>query len=150
MESLTNEIERGAREYIEQIDAMGGMVPAIERRLSAARNLPTRLIEYQAAVDRKEKVIVGVNDYLADEKPLEILRIDESVAGRQGERLRGLRTSRSNEEVERKISALRKAADGGDNLMPHLIETVKAYATLGEICDALRGVFGVYTEAAIT
>jgi methylmalonyl-CoA mutase N-terminal domain/subunit len=101
-------------------------------------------------VDRKEKVIVGVNDYLADEKPIEILRIDESVASRQDERLRRLRASRSNEEVERKLSVLRKAAGGGENLMPHLIGAVKAYATLGEICDALRGVFGVYTEAAIT
>jgi methylmalonyl-CoA mutase N-terminal domain/subunit len=149
VESLTNEIERGAREYIEQIDAMGGMVPAIERGYPQ-REIADAAYEYQAAVDRKEKVIVGVNDYLADEKPIEILRIDESVAGRQGERLRRLRASRSNEEVERKISALRRAAGGDDNLMPHLIGAVKAYATLGEICDALRGVFGVYTEAAIT
>ena len=149
VESLTNEIERGAREYIEQIDAMGGMVPAIERGYPQ-REIADAAYQYQAAVDRKEKVIVGVNDYLADEKPIEILRIDESVADRQEERLRGLRASRSNEGVERKISALRKAAGGGDNLMPHLIEAVKAYATLGEICDALRGVFGVYTEAAIT
>ena len=149
VESLTNEIERGARDYIEQIDAMGGMVPAIERGYPQ-REIADAAYQYQAAVDRKEKVIVGVNDYLADEKPIEILRIDESVAGRQEERLRRLRASRSNEEVERKLSALRKAAGGCDNLMPHLIEAVKAYATLGEICDALRGVFGVYTEAAIT
>jgi methylmalonyl-CoA mutase N-terminal domain/subunit len=149
VESLTNEIERGARDYIEQIDAMGGMVPAIERGYPQ-REIADAAYQYQAAVDRKQKVIVGVNDYLADEKPIEILRIDDSVAGRQGERLRRLRASRSNEEVERKISALRRAAGGDDNLMPHLIETVKAYATLGEICDGLRGVFGVYTEAAIT
>jgi methylmalonyl-CoA mutase N-terminal domain/subunit len=149
VESLTNEIERGARDYVEQIDAMGGMVPAIERGYPQ-REIADAAYQYQAAVDRKEKVIVGVNDYLADEKPIEILRIDESVAGRQGERLRGLRASRSNEEVQRRLSVLRKAAGGGDNLMPHLVEAVKAYATLGEICDALRGVFGVYTEAAIT
>jgi methylmalonyl-CoA mutase N-terminal domain/subunit len=149
VESLTNEIERGARDYIEQIDAMGGMVPAIERGYPQ-REIADAAYQYQAAVDRKEKVIVGVNDYLAEEKPIEILRIDESVAGRQGERMRRLRASRSNEEVERKLSVLRRAAGGGDNLMPHLIGAVKAYATLGEICDALRGVFGVYTEAAIT
>jgi methylmalonyl-CoA mutase N-terminal domain/subunit len=149
VESLTNEIERGARDYVEQIDAMGGMVPAIERGYPQ-REIADAAYQYQTAVDRKEKVIVGVNDYLADEKPIEILRIDESVAGRQDERLRRLRASRSNEEVERKLSVLRKAAGGGDNLMPHLVEAVKAYATLGEICDALRGVFGVYTEAAIT
>ncbi len=149
VESLTNEIERGARDYIEQIDAMGGMVPAIERGYPQ-REIADAAYQYQAAVDRKEKVVVGVNDYLADEKPIEILRIDESVVGRQEERLRGLRASRSNEEVEWKLAALRKAAAGGDNLMPHLIGAVKAYATLGEICDALRDVFGVYTEAAIT
>ncbi|HEV3482900.1 MAG TPA: methylmalonyl-CoA mutase family protein [Candidatus Acidoferrales bacterium] len=149
VESLTNEIERGARDYIEQIDAMGGMVPAIERGYPQ-REIADAAYQYQAAVDRKEKVIVGVNEYLSDEKPIEILRIDESVANRQDERLRRLRASRSNEEVERKVSVLRKAAGGGDNLMPHLIGAVKAYATLGEICDALRGVFGVYTEAAIT
>ena len=149
VESLTNEIERGARDYIEQIDSMGGMVPAIERGYPQ-REIADAAYQYQAAVDRKEKVIVGVNDYLADEKPIEILRIDESVAGRQGEGLRRLRASRSNEEVGRELSVLRKAAGGGENLMPHLIGAVKAYATLGEICDALREVFGVYTEAAIT
>ncbi|HEY6903503.1 MAG TPA: methylmalonyl-CoA mutase family protein, partial [Candidatus Acidoferrales bacterium] len=149
VESLTNEIEHGARDYIERIDAMGGMVPAIERGYPQ-REIADAAYQYQAAVDRKEKIIVGVNDYLAEEKPIEILRIDESVAGRQAERLQRLRASRSNEEVERKLSVLRKAADGGENLMPHLIGAVKAYATLGEICDALREAFGVYAEAAIT
>jgi methylmalonyl-CoA mutase N-terminal domain/subunit len=149
VESLTNEIERGARDYIDRIDGMGGMVRAIERGYPQ-REIADAAYQYQSAVDRKEKVIVGVNDYLAEEKPIEILRIDESVAGRQGERLRRLRASRSNEEVERKLSVLRKAAGGADNLMPHLIGAVKAYATLGEICDALRGVFGVYAEAAVT
>ncbi|HEY6442140.1 MAG TPA: methylmalonyl-CoA mutase family protein [Candidatus Acidoferrales bacterium] len=148
VETLTNEIERGARDYIERIDAMGGMVRAIERGYPQ-REIADAAYQYQAAVDRKEKVVVGVNDYLADEKPIEILRIDESVAGRQDERLRRLRASRSSEEVERKLADLRKAAGAGQNLMPHLIEAVKAYATLGEICDALREAFGVYTEAAV-
>src|SRR5690348_13745447 len=149
VESLTNEIERGARDYIEKIDAMGGMVRAIERGYPQ-REIADAAYQYQSAVDRKEKIIVGVNDYLSDEKPIEILRIDETVAGRQDERLRRLRASRSNDEVERKLAALRKAGGGDENLMPHLIGAVKAYATLGEICDALREVFGVYTEAAIT
>jgi len=149
VESLTNEIERGAEDYIKRIDAMGGMVRAIEWGYPQ-REIADAAYEYQAAVDRKEKVVVGVNDYLADEKAIEILRIDESVARRQDERLRRLRASRSNEEAQRKLAAMRKAAGGGQNLMPHLIEAVKAYATLGEICDALREVFGVYTEAAVT
>ena len=149
MESLTSEIERGAREYIEQIDAMGGMVPAIERGYPQ-REIADAAYQYQAAVDRKEKVIVGVNDYLADEKPLEILRIDESVAGRQAGEAPGAASVAVERRSGAELSVLRKAAGGGDNLMPHLVEAVKAYATLGEICDALRGVFGVYTEAAIT
>ncbi len=102
------------------------------------------------AVDRKEKIIVGVNAYVTDEKPIEILQIDESVGRHQAERLRSLRADRSNDEVRRRLDALRKAAAGSENLMPYLYEAVKAYATLGEICDALRTVFGVYNEAAIT
>ena len=92
----------------------------------------------------------GVNAYVADEKPIEILQIDESVAQRQAGRLRELRAARSNDEVARRLDALRHAAAGSENLMPYLYEAAKAYATLGEICDALRAVFGVYEEAAIT
>ena len=98
---------------------MGGMVAGDRARLSAAGNRRCGLPISDWRSDRKEKVIVGVNDYLADEKPIEILRIDDSVGGRQEERLRRLRASRSNEEVERKLAALRKAAGDGDNLMPH-------------------------------
>jgi methylmalonyl-CoA mutase N-terminal domain/subunit len=149
VESLTNEIERGARAYIEKIDAMGGMVRAIERGYPQ-REIADAAYQYQAAVDRKEKIIVGVNDHLSEEGTIEILRIDESVAGRQDEKLRRLRASRSNEKVERTLSALRKTAEGSGTLMPHLLEAVKAYATLGEVCAALRDVFGVYTETAVT
>ena len=102
------------------------------------------------AVDRKEKIIVGVNEFLAEEGPIEILHIDETVALRQAERLRKLRAERSSDEVERRLAALRKAAEGTENLMPYIYEAVKAYATLGEICDAMRAVFGTYEEVAIT
>jgi methylmalonyl-CoA mutase N-terminal domain/subunit len=102
------------------------------------------------AVDRKEKIIVGVNDYVAEEKGIEILQIDETVAERQAVRLRKLRAERSEAEVERRLDALRKAAAGTANLMPHIYDAVKAYATLGEICDAMREVFGIYEEVAIT
>jgi methylmalonyl-CoA mutase N-terminal domain/subunit len=149
VETLTDEIERGARDYFEKIDAMGGMVPAIERGYPQ-REIADAAYQYQSAVDRKEKIIVGVNDHVSQEGTIEVLRIDESVGGRQEERLRRLRASRSNEEVGRKLSALRRAAMGSGNLMPHFLEAVKAYATLGEICDTLREVFGIYTEAAIT
>ncbi len=149
VETLTNEVERGARGYIAQIDALGGMVPAIERGFPQ-REIADASYRYQVAVDRKEKLIVGVNDYVGEEKPIEILQIDETVARRQAARLRRLRAERSNDEVERRLSALRKAAAGSENAMPHLFEAVKAYATLGEICDALRDVFGVYEEVSVT
>jgi methylmalonyl-CoA mutase N-terminal domain/subunit len=148
VETLTNEVERGAREYIEKIDAMGGMVAAIERGFPQ-REIADAAYRYQVAVDRKEKIIVGVNDYVVDERPIQTLHIDETVARSQADRLRKLRADRSNAEVERRLNSLRHAAAGTDNLMPHLFEAVKAYATLGEICDSLRQPFGVYQEVAI-
>jgi len=149
VEALTDEVERGAWDYIEKIDALGGMVNAIERAYPQ-REIAEAAYRYQVAVDRKEKIIVGVNDYVAQEKPLEILQIDETVAARQAERLRKLRAERSSDEVARRLGALRKAAAGKENMMPFIYEAVKAYATLGEICDALRDVFGIYEEVAIT
>ena len=149
VETLTNEIERGARDYIEKIDALGGMVAAIERGYPQ-REIADASYRYQVAVDRKEKIIVGVNDYVAEEKPIDILQIDETVAQRQAARLSRLRAERSNDDVARRLITLRSAAAAGDNLMPHLYEAVKAYATLGEICDALRSVFGTYEETAVT
>ena len=149
VETLTNEVERGAWDYIEKIDAMGGMVAAIERSYPQ-REIAEASYRYQVAVDKKEKIIVGVNEYVAPEKPLDTLQIDESVARRQAERLAKLRADRSKAEVDRRLNALRKAAEGKDNLMPFLFDAVKAYATVGEICDALREVFGTYEEVAIT
>src|SRR5271157_2783151 len=149
VEALTNEVERGAWDYIEKIDAFGGMVSAIERAYPQ-REIGEAAYRYQTAVDRKEKIVVGVNDYVAEEKPIEILQIDETVAHRQAERLRKLRAQRSGQEVERRLNALRKAAEGDENLMPYLYDAVKVYATLGEICDSLRAVFGPYEEVPIT
>src|SRR6266852_4318325 len=149
VETLTNEVERGAWEYIDRIDAMGGMVPAIERGYPQ-REIAEASYRYQMAVDKKEKIIVGVNDFVAEEKPLDVLQIDETVAHRQAARLRKLRADRSQAEVDRRLNSLRTAARGKDNLMPYLYDAVKSYATLGEICDALRDVFGTYEEVAIT
>ena len=149
VESLTNEVEQGAREYIRKIDALGGMVPAIERSYPQ-REIAEASYRYQQAVDRKEKIVVGVNEYVTEEQPIEVLQIDENVALRQEDRLRRLRAERSSEEVYRRLDRLRSAAEGTENLMPHIYEAVKAYATLGEICDALRTVFGAYEEVAIT
>ena len=149
VETLTNEVERGARDYISKIDAMGGMIAAIERGYPQ-REIANAAYRYQVAVDRKEKIVVGVNDYVTEEKSIEILQIDETVAHRQADRLRKLRAERSNVAVDRSLDALRKAAAGEENLMPYLYEAAKAYATLGEICDSLRAVFGTYQEVAVT
>ena len=149
VETLTNEVERGAWDYIDKIDAMGGMVAAIERGYPQ-REIAEASYRYQMAVDKKEKIIVGVNDFISEEKPLEILQIDETVARRQAERLRKLRAERSQAEVDRRLGALRNAAKCNQNLMLYIFDAVKAYATLGEICDAMRDVFGTYEEVAIT
>src|SRR5215471_19282185 len=149
VETLTNEVERGAWDYIKKIDALGGMVAAIERGFPQ-REIAEASYRYQRELDNKEKLMVGVNAFVSEEKPLEILQIDESVAHRQSERLRKLRAERSNEEVGRRLSALRIATKGKENLMPFIYDAVKAYATLGEICDAMRETFGTYEEIAIT
>jgi methylmalonyl-CoA mutase N-terminal domain/subunit len=149
VETLTNEIERGGWDYIHKIDALGGMVNAIERGYPQ-REIAEASYNYQLAVDRKDKIIVGVNDYVAQEKGIELLQIDETVTRRQSEQLKKLRTERSNDEVTRNLNALRQAAAGSANLMPFIYDAVKSYATLGEICDAMRDVFGIYQEVAIT
>jgi methylmalonyl-CoA mutase N-terminal domain/subunit len=149
VEALTNEAEAGAWDYIRRIDAMGGMVAAIEQSYPQ-REIAEASYRYQRELDKKEKIMVGVNDYVSEEKPLEILQIDETVAHRQSQRLKKLRAERSEDQVNRTLSALRKATQGADNLMPSIYAAVKAYATLGEICDAMRDTFGAYEEVAIT
>src|SRR5580704_6140230 len=149
VESLTNEVEHGAWEYIDRIDAMGGMVAAIERSYPQ-REIAEASYRYQMALDKKEKIMVGVNDFVSEEKPLDILQIDDTVGHRQADRLSKLRVERSKDEVARRLTALRAAAKGKDNLMPFIYDAVKSYATLGEICDAMRDVFGTYEEVAIT
>ena len=149
VETLTNEVEQGAWEYIRRIDAMGGMVAAIEKSYPQ-REIAEASYRYQMAVDQKEKIIVGVNEYVTAEKPIDILQIDETVGHRQAVRLSKLRAERSSAEVERRLLALRRAAEGSANLMPYIYDAVKVYATLGEICEAMRSVFGAYEEVAIT
>ncbi|HEY2647395.1 MAG TPA: methylmalonyl-CoA mutase family protein, partial [Candidatus Acidoferrales bacterium] len=149
LETLTNEMEEAASKYIGKIDELGGMIPAIERGFPQ-REIADASYRYQLAVDRKEKIIVGVNEFTGVETPIEILRIDESVRAQQSERLRKLRVERSADEVARQLATLRKAAQGTENLMPHIYSAVKAYATLGEICDSLREVFGTHEEVSVT
>jgi methylmalonyl-CoA mutase N-terminal domain/subunit len=149
VEALTNEVEAGAWDYVRKIDSMGGMVAAIERGYPQ-REIAEASYRYQMELDKKEKIMVGVNDFVSEENHLDILQIDETVAHRQSQRLNKLRADRSQVEVTRTLTALREAAQGKENLMPSIYSAVKAYATLGEICDALRQVFGTYEETAIT
>jgi methylmalonyl-CoA mutase N-terminal domain/subunit len=147
LEQLTRDLESGAHDYIRAIDDMGGMIAAIERGFPQAE-IARASYEYQRKVEKGEAVVVGVNRYrVEDEKPIETLRIDRSAEERQIEKLHRLRKTRNNGDVERTLHVLRHAASvGSTNLMPSLLDAVRCYATLGEICQALREVFGTYEE----
>jgi methylmalonyl-CoA mutase N-terminal domain/subunit len=146
VEELTAKLDEGARDYIARIDAMGGMIPAIEQGFPQSE-IARASYEYQKTVESGEAVVVGVNRFQSkDEKPLELLRIDAAAETRQCEKLRDLRARRSNESVRHALGELRKAATGTENLMPYLIGAVRVYATVGEICGALKELFGVWEE----
>jgi methylmalonyl-CoA mutase, N-terminal domain len=146
VESMTNQLEEACLEYFARIDAMGGMVPAIERGYPQ-REIQNASYQFARAVDRKEKVIVGVNEFVVEDPgPVDVLVIDDSAHERQTAKLRALRSERNNQRVDRSLTDLKRAAEGSGNLLPPILECVRAYATLGEICDALREVFGEYRE----
>ena len=159
LERLTLDMEKGAFEYFDKMDAMGGMVKAIERGYPQ-KEIAEASYQYQRAVEAKERIIVGVNEFVIEEESPKILYIDDSVAKRQSEKLVKLRARRSNEEVKRRLYALKKAAAqepqlrtngiSEANTMPYIIDAVRAYATVGEICEALREVYGTYTEVSVT
>jgi len=149
VEKLTREMEEGALAYFDQIDRMGGMVEAIEQGFPQ-REIAESSYRFQQAVERRDKTIVGVNDFVQEGEPqIEILYIDEGAADRQLARLKALRQSRDNGRVDAALDALRSAAAGTGNLMPLLLDAVRAYATLGEMCDALRSVWGEYEETPV-
>jgi methylmalonyl-CoA mutase, N-terminal domain len=149
VEHLTNEIEKAARNYIEIIDSLGGALAAIERGYQQ-REIQESAYRYQREVEEKKRIIVGVNEFVTreEEKP-EILRLDPSIGQRQVERLRRLRETRDSERVACALEKLRRAAEGTENLMPVIIECVEARATLGEISDALRKVWGEHRETVV-
>jgi methylmalonyl-CoA mutase N-terminal domain/subunit len=148
VEKLTSELEAEALDYFRKIDALGGMVAAIERGFPQ-REIQEAAFRFQKAVERKDKVIVGVNEYAMEEKPHPILYIDESVGEQQAARVEALKASRDAGKVERALADLKRAAAGTDNLMPPILEASRAYATLGEMCDALRDVWGEYVEPPV-
>jgi len=149
VEALTEKMESGALDYFEKIDSMGGMVAAIEKGFPQ-REIQDSAYQYQKAVERGEQVIVGVNKYAMDDEPAEVptLVIDESVREHQVERLQQTRTRRDAGAVVKALDKLRRAAQNNENTMPSTIDAVRAYATLGEICSALRDVYGIYEEPA--
>ncbi len=147
LESLTGEIERRAREYVERIEALGGMLVAIEKGF-VQREIEQAAFEYQQSVERGQQVVVGVNCFAAEEEtPVPVLRIDPEVERAQVERLQRLRARRDSGRVRASVQRLEQAACGNQNLMPLVLEAVETYATVGEISDALRRVFGEYKEA---
>jgi methylmalonyl-CoA mutase, N-terminal domain len=149
VEALTRDMEQGALAYFDQIDRMGGMVEAIERGFPQ-REIAESSYKFQQAVERKEKVIVGVNDFVQeDEPPIEILYIDETAAEKQLAKLEALRRRRDNDRVSRTLDRLRTSARTPENLMSPILDAVRAYATLGEMCDALRDAWGEYEEVPI-
>ena len=160
LENLTLEMEKGAFDYFGKLDAMGGMVKAIERGYPQ-KEIAEASYQYQRAAEANEKITVGVNDFVIEEESPHILYIDETVARQQSAKLKALRARRSNDEVRRSLDALKKAAAqepragtngniSGANTMPYIVDAVRAYATVGEICEALREVYGTYTEVSIT
>ncbi|MGH7207945.1 MAG: acyl-CoA mutase large subunit family protein [Nitrospiraceae bacterium] len=149
VESLTNRLEEGAREYFRRLDQMGGMVPAIEQGFPQREILEASL-RYQSEVERKERGIVGVNEYVErSEPPIPTLKIGPEVEQSQAKRLADLRSNRDSFRMAGTLQALQEAAAGDENLMPYLIDAVKAQATLGEICAALKEVFGTYREPVV-
>jgi methylmalonyl-CoA mutase N-terminal domain/subunit len=149
IETLTNEIEKRANTYLEKIEALGGMLKAIERGY-VQQEIQNAAYEYQQRVDREEAVVVGVNRFtVEEEKPIPIQRIDESLERKQIERVRELRTRRDPDLWGQAIKKVEEAARSGANLMPHIVAAVEAYATVGEISDSMRRVFGEYKEAVV-
>jgi methylmalonyl-CoA mutase N-terminal domain/subunit len=160
VERMTLDMEKGAFDYFEKLDAMGGMVKAIENGYPQ-KEIAEASYQFQRAVEAREKIIVGSNDFVIEETQPQTLYIGESVAQQQSAKLKVLRARRDNDQVRRCLDALKRAAaeepkvraDGqisDANTMPFIIDCVRAYATVGEICQALREVYGTYEEVSIT
>ena len=149
VERLTDALEVQAQAYIDKIDELGGALVAIEQGYVQGEIQQTAY-EYQLAVEKQQQIVVGVNKYVVEEEVMpEILRVDESVQQQQHERLAALRQQRNSEAVEQALANLKAAATGQANMMPHILTAVEAYATTGEICQALREVWGEY-QAPVT
>ena len=144
VESLTDEIESMVWEYIGKVDKLGGAVRAIEQHFYQ-NHIAESAYKYQMAIEKKEKIIVGVNEFkIEEDRQPEILRITESMRTKQIQRLNEVKARRSAKEVEKALHRLKQAARGNENLLPHILVSVESYATVGEISDALRSVWGEF------
>jgi len=149
IEHLTGEIERGAEEYIAKIDALGGMLRAIETGFVQAE-IQKVAFEFQRAVEKKEQIVVGVNDFIDEEaRQIPTLRIDAEIERSQVARLKALRVRRDSARVQSALAELERRAVTSENLLPAILASVEAYATVGEISDALRRLFGEYQESVV-
>ena len=148
VEKLTDEIEAGVRAYLDQIEALGGTLAAIEKGFIQGE-IQNAAYDYQRAIEKGERIVVGVNRYRLDEQTrIPVFKIDPQLEAQQVARLREVRSGRSASEVAARLGALTDAARGTENLMPHIVACCDAMATVGEVSDAMRGVFGEYRESA--
>jgi len=149
IEQLTDSIEAGAREYLDRIDALGGTLAAIENGYIQGE-IQNAAYEYQKAIEEGESIVVGVNRFrMGEETPIPTFRLDPAIENQQIESLRQVRASRDAARVGIRLEALAAAARSGDNLMPHIVEAAEAHATVGEISDSLRAVFGIYRDTGV-
>ena len=149
IESLTNEIESRAQEYLSKIDALGGMIKAIESGF-VQMEIQRAAFEFQRAVEKKEQIVVGVNEFIAeDQRQIPTMRIDTEIERTQVARLEALRAKRDTSKTKKALAELQRRAKTTENLLPAILAAVQAYATVGEISDALRHVFGEYQESVV-
>ena len=150
VEKLTDDIEAEAEKYFDLIDSQGGVIACIENGFFQ-REIADAAYRYQQELDRKEKIVVGVNDFVEENEKIEIpiLSISKEVEEKQVKRLKELKASRNQDEVDKSLAELRKSADDGTNLMPRVLDCARKYVTLGEMCAELKEVFGVYEEQAV-
>jgi methylmalonyl-CoA mutase N-terminal domain/subunit len=148
VEALTDRIEGDAWEYIRKIDELGGMVKAIEKGYPQAK-IAESAYHYQRQIDSSEKTLVGVNKYATDHPPIQIWRMDPAIEKKQLKRLKAVKEERDNDSVRSQLERIRKASEGDENLMPFIIDAVRSYATLQEICDVFRRVFGTYRDPGL-
>ena len=149
VENLTNEMEKHTMEYFRKLDDMGGAIPAIEKGFFQ-KEIADSSYAYQKEVDEKRRILVGVNDYMTEEKqPIKVLRVDPKVEEEQVASLHKLKSERDNRKVNEMLEKIHYTAEKDENLMPIIIDAVKAYATIGEICDVLRKIYGEYKELIV-